>query len=99
MPVCQFLIDFPLFKVEICFGKSQKTIRPLQNQLESLFTMHFDSTSPARSLQAISQCMPPQCFQPSTARNGEPMEKRSPHEHTNALRGMVFIIYAIKRVR
>jgi hypothetical protein len=81
------------------FGKSQNIIRPLQNQPVSLFTMHFDSISPARSLQAISQCMPPQCFQQTTARNGEPMEKRSPNEHTNTLRGMVLIIYAIKQVR
>jgi hypothetical protein len=30
--------------------------------------MHFENTSPARSLQVISQCMLPQYFQPSTDR-------------------------------
>jgi hypothetical protein len=30
--------------------------------------VRFENTSPARSLQAISQCMPPQYCQLSTAR-------------------------------
>jgi len=68
MPPCQFLINFPLLKVKICFEKAQNIIRPFQNLLESLFSVHFKNTSPARSLKAISQCMPPQYRQSSTAR-------------------------------
>jgi hypothetical protein len=37
MPVCQLLIIFLLFKIEICFDKAQNTIRPFQYLLESNF--------------------------------------------------------------
>jgi hypothetical protein len=45
MPVCQFLINFLLFKIEICFGKAQNTIRPFQYLLESNFFVRFENTS------------------------------------------------------
>jgi len=35
--VCNFLLNFLLLKVEVCFGKVQNTIIPLQNLLESFF--------------------------------------------------------------
>jgi len=41
MPVCQFLINFLLLKVELCFGKAQNTIRPFQNLLEPPFFRAF----------------------------------------------------------
>ena len=50
MPICQFSVKFSLFKVNICFGKAQNTIIPLQNLLESNFFVGFENTSLARSL-------------------------------------------------
>jgi hypothetical protein len=42
MPVCQFLINVLLLKVEFCFGKAQNTIIALQNLLESNFFVRFE---------------------------------------------------------
>lgn len=53
MPVCRFLIDFPLIKKEIWSEKTQNTIRPPQKLLELLFTVFFDNTSPVRAFQAL----------------------------------------------
>jgi len=39
------------------FWQSKNIIIPLQNLLESLFSVHFENTFPARLLQAISQHM------------------------------------------
>jgi hypothetical protein len=41
-----FLIDVPLFKVEIWYGKSQNSIRPPQYLLEFLVPVYFDNISP-----------------------------------------------------
>jgi hypothetical protein len=68
MPVCQLLIIFLLFKIEICFGKAQNTIIPFQYLLESNFFVCFENTALTRSLQDIFQCLLPQHCQPSTAR-------------------------------
>jgi len=68
MTICQLLINFLLFKVEFCFEKAQNIIRPIQNLLGSLFSVHFENTFPARSLQSIFQCVHPQYCQPRTAR-------------------------------
>ena len=87
MPVCQFLIDFPLFKAEFCFGKSHHTIRLLQNLLEPLFTMHFDNTSSVKTFQVSSKGMPLSAASQAPPGNGLPKEKPTLHEHTNALRG------------
>gem|GEM_PF-3687345 len=53
MPVCRFLIDFPLIKKEIWSEKTQNTIRPPQKLLELLFTVFFNNASPVRAFQAL----------------------------------------------
>jgi hypothetical protein len=42
---CLFLINFPLFRVEICSGKRQNTISPPQNLFEHLFIQEMKVTS------------------------------------------------------
>jgi hypothetical protein len=78
MPVCQFLIDFPLFKAEFCFEKSHNTIRLPQNLLELLFTMHFDNASPVRTFQVFAQGMPLSAAIQAPPGNGAPTEKLTP---------------------
>ena len=86
MPVCQFLFNFSLFKIEFCFGIAQNTIVPFQNLLESLSSYILsipllpDRCKPFLSachLSAASQAQPD---------NGAPTEKLTPHEHANAWR-------------
>jgi hypothetical protein len=42
---CLFLINLPLFRVEICSGKRQNTISPPQNLFEHLFIQEMKVTS------------------------------------------------------
>jgi hypothetical protein len=54
MPFYQFLIDFTRFKTEIGSGKSQTTNGSLQNLLERLFPVYFETTSSVRYFQGFS---------------------------------------------
>lgn len=68
VPLFHFFVKFSLFKLDICFGKAQNTIILFQYLLKPIFFAYFDNTSLPGSLQAISQCMLPQHWQPRTAR-------------------------------
>ena len=82
-PVCPFSMNVPMFKAELCSGKSQNTIRPPQNLLEPIFPMHFDNTSLVRTFQVSSQGMPLSGAIQTPPGNGAPTEKLTPHAHTN----------------
>lgn len=79
--VCEFLTNFPLFKTEICSWESQNTIRPRQNLLEHLFTMHFDNTSPVRTFQVSFHGMPLIAVIQAPRGNGAPTQRPTLHAH------------------
>lgn len=87
MPVCRFLIDFPLIKTEIWSEKTQNTIRPPQKLLELLFTVFFCNTSPVRAFQTVSQGMHVITVSQEPPDNGAPKERLTQYAHTNIWSG------------
>jgi hypothetical protein len=53
---CLFLINLPLFRVEICSGKRQNTISPPQNLFEHLFIQEMKVTSTNLSFSRVFNC-------------------------------------------
>jgi hypothetical protein len=56
---------------------------PPQNLLKSLFTMHFDNTSPVRTFQVSFQGMPLSAAIQAPPGNGASMEKPTQCAHAN----------------